>query len=299
MPIAQNRFPSEGMPEPAFFQNGEIEGYRDGKQAAYVYENAQGKFSLLQDWKHHELRRGYKASVTFMDSAVQRVLASLDSLNLRENTWVVFHADHGYSLGERGEWAKQNLFEEAARVPLIIAPPTGPAGQGFRTNATFAGIAELVDVFPTLVDLLGVPPGVVPPGQLEGDSLVGALRLRAGDEGGEETHGSAFTAAYTEISRGDNVGPTSPPADGTIQGLSVRVPNWRLNAWVPFDFSKSSPLWGEWNESLLVELYNYPQDTGAFEDYDGMELANLAFDPKYARVVQQLAGMARAQWPGE
>ena len=64
------------------------------------------------------------ASISFADENVGRVIAELDKLGLRDNTVIVFVADHGYQLGERGKWSKAgSLFEEGARVPLVIVAP--------------------------------------------------------------------------------------------------------------------------------------------------------------------------------
>jgi len=104
--------------------------------------------------------QAYLASTSFVDSQIARVLAKLDELHLSENTIIVLTGDHGYQLGEHGLWAKQTLFEGANHVPLIIAAP------GVKPGAR-AGLAEQVDIYPTLCDLAGLPK----PKHLQGRSL--------------------------------------------------------------------------------------------------------------------------------
>jgi uncharacterized sulfatase len=104
--------------------------------------------------------QAYLASTSFVDSQVARVLAKLDELHLDENTIIVLTGDHGYQLGEHGLWAKQTLFEGANRVPLIIAAP------GVKPGAR-SGLAEQVDIYPTICDLAGLPR----PKHLQGRSL--------------------------------------------------------------------------------------------------------------------------------
>ena len=106
----------------------------------------------------------YYAAVTFMDEQLGRVLDELDRLGLRDSTAVVFTSDHGYHLGEHSFWQKNNLHEEVLRVPLVISAP------GFRTGRTQA-MTELVDVYPTLSELAGLPT----PAGLHGESLVPIL----------------------------------------------------------------------------------------------------------------------------
>jgi uncharacterized sulfatase len=116
--------------------------------------------------KQDDLRRAvqaYYASVSFMDAQVGRVLDALDRLGLADNTIVLFWSDHGYLLGEHGQWMKQSLFEESARVPLIVAAPSMRNSAGKAS----ARVVELLDLYPTLADLAGVNP----PHPMHGQSL--------------------------------------------------------------------------------------------------------------------------------
>jgi arylsulfatase A-like enzyme len=113
-----------------------------------------------------EMIRAYYASTSFVDEQVGRVIAELDRLGLRDNTIIVFWGDHGYHLGEKGKWSKAySLFEVGLRAPLIIVPPGAKAQVSERP-------VQLLDMYPTLAELCGLPP----PKDNEGHSLVSLLR---------------------------------------------------------------------------------------------------------------------------
>jgi len=96
-----------------------------------------------------EMMWGYSAAITFVDKQLGRILDVIDELHLWNNLTIVLTADHGMHNGEKGLWEKWTVFDEATRVPLIIAHPLSPFKGQHYTEAV-----ELVDVFPTVLDLL-------------------------------------------------------------------------------------------------------------------------------------------------
>jgi len=115
-------------------------------------------------WRN--LVRSYLACTSFVDAQVGRLLEALDEAGLAENTIVVLWGDHGWHLGEKGITGKNSLWDRATRVPLIFAGP-GINGGGRCTQP-----AELLDIYPTLVELCGLTKR----SDLEGMSLVPQLK---------------------------------------------------------------------------------------------------------------------------
>jgi iduronate 2-sulfatase len=122
--------------------------------------------SAFSEALQKELIHGYYACVSYIDALVGMLVDELEALQIEDNTIIVLWGDHGFHLGDHGQWAKNTPFEQAARVPLIIVDPR-------KSNqvATTTAPAELTDIYPTLCELLGVPL----PNFLEGTSLVPAL----------------------------------------------------------------------------------------------------------------------------
>ncbi|MEQ8556009.1 MAG: sulfatase [Cyclobacteriaceae bacterium] len=97
------------------------------------------------EWKH--LVQAYLASISFVDTQVGKVLNALEGNQLEENTYILLVSDHGFHLGEKQVWAKQTLWEESTRVPLIIAGP------GIPSREVCEKPVQLLDIYPTLLDL--------------------------------------------------------------------------------------------------------------------------------------------------
>ncbi len=112
------------------------------------------------------LVRAYLASISFMDSQVGRLLDALEASGHAGNTIVVFWSDHGWHLGEKGITGKNSLWEPSTRVPLIFA------GQGIAAGAKCNKPVELLDIYPTLIELSGLQKR----NDIEGHSLVPQLK---------------------------------------------------------------------------------------------------------------------------
>jgi len=138
----------------------------DIPRASEITINTRANDMGMNENDKKEAIRAYYASVSYMDWQVGRVLASLDKLNLRRKTIIVFWGDHGWHLGEHFRWHKRSLFEESMRAPLLLSAP-GRKGNGKSTRS----LVEFVDIFPTLAQLAGQ----TPPTNLEGQSLVPLL----------------------------------------------------------------------------------------------------------------------------
>ena len=141
------------------------------------------------------VKTGYYACVSYVDALFGQLIDSLDELGLKDNTIVVLLGDHGWSLGEHNFVGKHNLMEVSTHIPLIIHVP------GLQPGHT-SSVVELVDVYPTLCQLCGIPQ---PDGQLDGKSLLPILRnpkVQVKDfayiqwEGGDDITDRCYNYAY-------------------------------------------------------------------------------------------------------
>ncbi len=222
---------------------------------------------LTLDW-----RRAYYCSVSYLDSLIGRLLEELDRLDLSRNTIVALWSDHGYSLGEHEIWGKNILFDSATKVPMLIRVP-GRTDEGIRTDRP----AELVDLFPTLVESAGLPlvPRCPPGGSTEiatcheGQSLASLMYNTSGLP--------AFSGAFSQVKRGRN-----------HIGYSVRAARFRYTEWVQY---KGNPADEEkWSYAVSRELYDYQRPVPESQNLAGVE--------NYRKIEAYLRTKLHSGWSG-
>lgn len=207
-----------------------------------------------------EMRHGYFANISYMDEQIGKVLAALERSGVADRTIVVFVGDHGYHIGEHQQWGKTSNFEYDARTPLMIAPPKNPQA-GKRTQA----LAEQVDLFPTLVELCGLPK----PAKLAGASLVPILKNPAA---------TIKAGAFTQHPR-PSYYDREPEKVPKAMGCSVRTARVRYTEW------------RDWKTGATIgrELYA--------EDDEPAETRNRIDDPVLAAAQREAETLLRAQFP--
>ena len=188
-----------------------------GELRAYKGMPKQGD---MPDAQALDLIHGYYAATSYTDAQIGRVVGELDRLGLRDKTIIVLWGDHGWQLGEHGEWCKHTNFEEATRVPLIISAPN-QKNKGVKTDS----FAEFVDVYPTLCDLSGLPA----PKGVEGTSLVPVM---------SNPKRAVKTAAFSQY-----------PRPGNIMGYTMRTDRYRYTEWAE-----------KGKDPMAFEMYDYKTD---------------------------------------
>ena len=192
--LATNPFRPRSAPDYAVLPGGELRSYHGIPTGR------------IPDDLARQLKHGYYASVSYMDTQVGRVLDELDRLGLRENTIIILWGDHGWKLGEHDAWCKHSNVENDTNAPLLLSVP-GMKNAGAHTDS----IVEFVDIYPTLSELAGLPL----PAHLEGTSLAPVL----GDPAAR-----VKTAAFSQYPRS---------VKGTqLMGYSMRTERYRFTRWV-------------------------------------------------------------------
>lgn len=212
-----------------------------------------------------QLLHAYLACVSYVDAQIGKLMQTLETTGLKENTIVVVWSDHGYHLGDMDIWGKATNYEIATRVPLLVSTPDMPkTKRGKKTNA----LVELVDLYPTLTELAGLKA----PKTLDGLSFApllqnpdqswkkaafsqfptpalrewGSIPLR---QGMRETYfGELITEVETKIALQMDAKWDKSFFEENLMGYSMRTPEYRLIAWKDRRNSNA--------EILFTELYD-------------------------------------------
>lgn len=231
--------PINGVPDLAYVDSNEARSYTDVPK--------QGELSLD---KKLELRHGYLAAISYMDAQVGKILDELDRLDLTNKTTIVFLSDHGYHAGEHGQFGKWTNFEVGTRVPLIISSP-----EIKHLNNATNSIVELVDLYPTLIDLHSLPKPKEY-GKLDGISLKPILK---------NTNHTVKSYAISQISR-----PLGSGENFDILGSTIRDKDYRYTIWT----NRTR------NEIIGEEFYDLSNDI--------MKVENQIINPKFSHSKQEL-----------
>ncbi len=226
---------------------------------AALQSQVKAQLSMTEQQKR-EARQAYLACISFLDAQVGKVLDSLERHGLDKNTVIVFTSDHGYHLGEHSLWQKRSLFEESARVPLLICAPGCEQGQVCEAPVSH------VDLYPTLTELCGV----AQPTGLQGQSLVPML---------QDVRSTGRNWALTQVQRGDGGAAAKgrqTVSDNRWYGYSLRTPRWRYTEW---DGGRKGR-----------ELYDHSNDP--------QELTNLADKQPHAATVAELSALLQTAIAG-
>ncbi len=172
---------------------------QDAMSRMLHYGHAQDLLTITDDHVRNA-RHAYYGMTSYMDDKVGRILATLEEMDLAENTVVVLTADHGEMLGERGGWFKQYFYEPSTGVPLIVRAP------GRYRPGRASELVSLVDLLPTFMDIATNGDAPEPASPLDGNSLTGLLN--GGDSGWDNKVISEYTgegvSAPCRLIRRDN-----------------------------------------------------------------------------------------------
>ncbi|MDG2390802.1 MAG: sulfatase-like hydrolase/transferase [Planctomycetaceae bacterium] len=227
-------------------------GHGSGELRRYTDQPRNG---VISDEKQRRVRHAYYACISYIDEQIGRVLNVLERTGLSNNTIVVLYGDHGYHLGEQGLWGKTTNFELDTRVPLIVRAPGMKAAGKSSTS-----LVELVDLYPTLAELAGLPFFE----NLEGISFARLLN--------DPTHVTK-TAALSQYPRG-----------GGLMGYSMRTSTHRMTHWV----HRQS------GEIRATELYDYADGLVETKNIAG---SSPKLVDEMSKKLVALAGLARVREP--
>ncbi|MDA0350342.1 MAG: sulfatase [Verrucomicrobia bacterium] len=149
-------YPPESVILPSVYQD-DLKDVSKIAQDFGRYAVTSGAHKTTVEWgQWRNAVSAYMASISFADYLLGRVLDALDASPYADNTMIVMWSDHGWQLGEKEHWGKFTAWERSTRVPLIIVPPRNAQPKGFKPDTHSERPVSLLDVYPTVVDILGL-----------------------------------------------------------------------------------------------------------------------------------------------
>lgn len=258
IPLAAFQENASASPAIAYHSCGELRQYTD-IPARSTYSQTRKGLTVDAD-KQKELIHGYYACISYMDAQIGKLLDTMEKLDMLDNTIIVFWGDHGWHLGDHNLWNKHSNFEQATRVPLIIAAPGLKPGHA-------GTLAEFVDIYPTLCDLSGIPA----PTDIDGQSLVPAMEDKNSD-----IHVYAVSQYPRSLSK-QEMKEKKAYTSRKIMGYSLRTKQYRYTVWMN-DFTTAKAF--DEKKVYAEELYDYKLDP--------QETRNFAKEESHAQVLAEL-----------
>lgn len=277
--LPKNRFRSSSLPTTAWNPWTDIRERDDFKKL-----NVSFPYGPVPDDFTKQILQAYRAATSYVDDLIGQLLRYVD-----KNTIIVLLGDHGWSLAEHGEFAKYSNYEVATKVPLLIHVP------GLVSHEIISyDLVELVDIFPTLVDLTQISsPLITCPlnGTIqlctEGRSLVPLMVEKLGKKGNYIKKAAIFTQ-YPRPGPYPTMHPNSDKPklkDIKIMGYSIQTGQHRYCEWVEFN---SKSLTANWTRLYANELYDHL--------IDPEENINLADRIELLSVIKELQNRLRLGW---
>ncbi|XP_065843965.1 iduronate 2-sulfatase-like [Oscarella lobularis] len=285
VPLVPNRYRPKNMPEVAWNPLEGLRFWNDFNSLNVSYPDG-----LCPDEEQLKLRRAYYACVSYMDAQVGKVLSELESLGLENDTIVIFWGDHGWQLGEHGEWGKYTNWEMGTHVPLFFRVP-GMKTAGQRTSA----FVEYVDIFPSLADAAGLPvPPQCQPNMQEATCTEGVSFLPLTENSTRKWKTAAFSQYPRPSVRGTLAerrycGASCNPSYCDTMGYTMRTYQYRYTEWIPFNATTGSV---HWDHPRAVELYDHQSDEGENDN-----IASSANKSLLSQLAQELRSGWRAHLP--
>ncbi|XP_023235188.1 iduronate 2-sulfatase-like isoform X2 [Centruroides sculpturatus] len=312
--LAPNRQIPKGMPDVAWNPWMDIRSRQDVEKL-----NISFPYGPIPDDFQEFIKKGYYASISYMDDLIGKLLSTLEENNFAENTMIMFVGDHGWSLGEHQEWAKYSNFENALRVPLLIYIPKVLETNGrifeyiplqdyiegrklknethLEKSMESDELVELVDILPTVCDIMELEtPRICPQNSTSVKFCTEGISLKPLIENiiDQQKYINVKTISWKTAAFSQYPRPSQHPQkdsdqpdlnDIKVMGYTIKTKEYRYTEWIKFSPQTFSQ---DWSVVYAKELYNHTADP--------QENNNEANNPNYENIMKKLSEQLRNGW---